>query len=1167
MKKILLFAALAIGIAGPAHAGPVAGLVAWVGSTIAAGGVMGALVQMAVGFGASLLQGVLGKAMADKPKVNVQFDIELGDDTPLSFIAGDYVTAGKRKYLGSWGKNTRFITEVIEVSCLPHTGLAGLWVNDEKGAWANNLRWAINPTREPASSVADQVEFATVPAGYLDAGRPLTNLADDGNRVYVKIVDGTQTAADPFLTWVFGADPDYPWTADMIGTGKFYVIVTTRYDDDTASSYPSFLWQPEPLPMYDPRKDGSTGGAGAHRWGNRATYEPTRNAAVIAYNVARGIYYGDEWIFGGRNLPAWRLPRAEWVAAMTACDRAITLAAGGTEPAFRAGLEITADMTAADVLEELGRAANMRFAEVGGMLKPIVGIPGAAVFAFTDGDILISEGQSFKPFDSLSNTFNALAATYPEPAEKWSTKDAPEYVDAAFTAADGGRYLPTSIAYPAAPYRRQVQRLMRAQMRDYRRFRTHQFYLPPDAYGLEPLVDVVSWTSERNGYVNKLFVVESVDKTPGMNVLVTLREVDPSDYDWSSDFELPTSIVTPVPVRPWVQAVAGFGAEAVILTDNATKARSVAIRATCGGDEVGVSHIRLQVRKTGEANPSIDVQRPYGAPFAWLIHSVNQRTTYQVRGLLMSDLTPKGAWSGWITVTTGSVYVDDSDFVGGVVGLFEGAGMKATRDIPNRSTPGNYVDELAWSRADNRLYRWNGTAWVHFIQESVAGILDETAFAASIRIPKTVTAFPTSGMRIGDLIVLTTDRQMYRWDGTKWTAEVAADQIVGQLVAGQIATGAIGADQLAAGVIAARHMLVADWTNLVPNADLSDAASWTIPAAWTRGLSGTAFSGMYWTHIDAGSVGSVFSLPFSVEAGAEYLCSIEARSGAAADNMVLFAVIQWQQTDGTLLSSSIIRGNAGPVPNTRQTYSASLIAPAGATRARVQWYLHASSTAGRLYVGSPSVRRKNAGELIVEGTIRGVHIEFETLTGGLMAPTGIITKSAQIDDLIVTRGKIANLAVDAAKIANLAVTGAKIANLTVDTINITDGAVTQVRSSDNWTGVATDNTTTWVDVHTLTWTSAKAGLHLQSVRFRKRASSGGATAIYVRLVVDGAVVAWPDGSTSFHISGNQSVDGPIQEFTFIRSMTAGSHTMRLQMRTGGNHATLGGELTDLEWYK
>lgn len=108
---------------------------------------------------------------------------------------------------------------------------------------------------------------------------------------------------------------------------------------------------------------------------------------------------------------------------------------------------------------------------------------------------------------------------------------------------------------------------MRAQMQDYRRMRLHQFHLPPEAYALEPLVDMVSWSSARNGYDNKLFVVESVAPTPGMNVLVVLREVDPGDYDWSSDFELPSTVVPPiVPAIP-AQVISGLAVLGVAVRD------------------------------------------------------------------------------------------------------------------------------------------------------------------------------------------------------------------------------------------------------------------------------------------------------------------------------------------------------------------------------------------------------------------------------------------------------------------------------------------------------------------------------------------------------------------------------------------------------------------------
>lgn len=641
MKKLLLITtALAVGFAGPAHADPITAIATVISGFSGIGMATAiALTQFGVGLGLSAISGALTRPKL--PGQNVSFDVKMGDDLPLSFVAGDYATAGKRKYIGSWGDNTRFITEVVEYSALPQ-GLDGIWVNDERG----NIR------------IDDGMETL---GGIANVGYRLTNYNRDGaTRIWVRWLDGTQLAADQTLINLFGNDPDYPWTAQHIGRGKSYAIITSLFDDETLTSYPTFLLEPSPLPLYDWRYDSTNGGSGPQRWGNRATYQPTLNPAVIAYNIVRGIYYGDEWVYGGKNLAAWRLPVAEWSAAANACDQDINLSVGGVQPRYRCGLEISVDMEPASVLDEIGKSANMKFAEVGGRLKPIVDLPGAAVFAFTDGDILITEGQSFSPFYPASETFNAISATYPERGEKWASKDAPEYIDTD-AQEDDGEYLPTSMSYGAVPFGNQVQRLMRSQMRDFRRMRRHQFYLPPDAYALEPGIDMVSWTSNRNGYINKQFMVESVSKTPGMNVLVSLREVDPSDYDWSSDFERPIIITPPVNPRPFVQPIRGLAVLGTSIQDEDGTARRPAILVACDGDERGVTHIQIEWRRAGTVTPVLDTERRFSEPYSWYLLNVLPDTIYEVRARLISDLTPRSAWSSWLTATTPDVRLGGND--------------------------------------------------------------------------------------------------------------------------------------------------------------------------------------------------------------------------------------------------------------------------------------------------------------------------------------------------------------------------------------------------------------------------------------------------------------------------------------------------------------------------
>ncbi|WP_444452577.1 hypothetical protein ACTTAI_16375 [Rhodobacter capsulatus] len=801
MKKLLIIttALVAFG-AGPAHADPVTGWLA--GSVFAwAGGAAMALSQLVVGIGTSFIGTAIQKATMKSPEVSVKTEIDLGDDTPLSFVVGDYVTAGKRKYAGSWGRNTRFITEVIEVSCLPQ-GLAGLWVDDEAGEWATGEDAHAFVTAAGAPGDVRELTYAasaTPGVGQIYVGRCLANNIDDHPVLAVRYYDGTQTTADPYLLWAFGADPDYPWTADHIGTGKSYVVVTAYYSSETQTSYPQFLWQLDPLPLYDPRKDSTNGGSGAHRWGNRATYEPSRNPAVIAYNLARGIYWGDEWIFGGRNLAAWRLSVAEWFAAMNAADATVTLAAGGTEPAYRAGAEITVDMDPAGVLEEIAKAANMRFAEVGGLLKPQIEVPSAAVLHITDDDVIITEGQSYSPFLAVGDTYNALAATYPDPKEKWASKDAREYVDADATAEDGQwvpnatgalvwvpRYLPTSVTYGAAPYRSQVQRLMRAQMRDYRRMRQHEFQLPPMAYALEPLVDKITWTSARNGYVAKEFLIEKVRKLPGMCVPIAIREVDAGDYDWSSDFELPTTDVTPVnPTLP-LQPISGFTAVGVTILDTDGIARRPAIRCECASGE-NASAIRIQARRSGATDAEIDVTRPYDAPYRWFVLDVVGGVPYQVRGKLDAR---RAEWSAWVSATAPVVATETADVSAEVAAAIQTAQDQAAAAVAAANTATAIVadlqDQTATLLADvdaaladvptpaevdaaiGAAITTEATTRASADSSLSAQITSVSAIAARSRTYRQAAA-PATGMVTGDLWFDTDDNnRAYRYSGTAW---------------------------------------------------------------------------------------------------------------------------------------------------------------------------------------------------------------------------------------------------------------------------------------------------------------------------------------------------------------------------------------------------------------
>jgi hypothetical protein len=647
-----------------AHADPVSaivGAIAWVSS-------LGAVGQFLISAAFSIATGLIQKALAKKPEgpQGVKQQVTVGGDNPLSFILGHYATPGQLEYVNTWGKShevkNAYMTRVYSLGDLPVGALTGIWGGDTKGTLPDmsgvaprDWGWSIDEfrgTREGHSTVGD----------YL----------------WIKFYDGTQTAADPWLLSQFGSDPDRPYTADMIGKGVPYVIVTTRFNPNIFSGAPQMLFETDGARLYDIRKDATAGGSGAHRWGDQSTWEVSDNPIVHVYNICRGIRFGDEWIWGGQTTEAFQLPAANWMTAMNAADLDIDLAAGGTEKQFRAGREITVDEEPLDVIEDYMKGCSGRFAEVGGIYKVLVGAPGAAVYSFSDDSIIVTKGQSFDPFPGLEQTFNGAQASYPEPAEKWGAKDAPAYYRSDLEVLDDNRRLVTGLQFPTVPYAVQVQRLLKAAIEDSRRFRQHQFYLPPEAWLLEPN-DVVSWTSARNGYIEKKFLITSITGGSNFLQLVNLKEIDPTDYDWTAATDEQSFSIMPIgPIVPSAQVMEGWSAAPITVKDGSGNDRRPGIQVTFSATQDDVQFVRVQVRKSGATVLDFDGTMPYGlvedsgtksADISFA--SILPATDYEVRGIfipysardtLWSNQAEDGTEGAWLGVTTDDIRFGPKDF-------------------------------------------------------------------------------------------------------------------------------------------------------------------------------------------------------------------------------------------------------------------------------------------------------------------------------------------------------------------------------------------------------------------------------------------------------------------------------------------------------------------------
>ncbi|QBF31488.1 hypothetical protein [Thalassococcus sp. S3] len=563
---------------------------------------------------------------------------QTGGTTPASFILGaQYATEGQlvappMSHGSAGGVPNAYLTYVVELGDIAGQSVEAVILDGEA------------------------TELGDTP--HPDYGLPIEGRFTD--HAWVKIYDGTQTAADPMLLDKYGDYDERPWGADMVGSGIPYAILTFKFNREIFNGFPKVRFVCGGIPLYDPRQDSSVGGSGSQRWADPATWTPSANNAVQIYNIKRGIDLGGGYRWGG-NASAEDLPLSNWFAAMNACDAAVDLDGGGTEPAYRGAYEAFVTDEPADVVEELLKGCAGRVSEVGGVWKIRVGGPGLPVYFFTDDDLIITETRELDPFPQISDTFNGVQATYPDPDALWQTKDAPARFNSEYEAEDGGERLVADLQLPAVPYALQVQRLMRGYIEDERRFRRHVLTLPPDAGALEPL-DAVSWSSEHNGYIDKIFEIPSfIDTLVQGNPRLSLREADPTDYDWQPDFELPSPIGSPrVVIAPEI-GVPGFNVEGIILRDADNTARRPALRIRWSSAIEVARGVEWQIRVQGAAELASEGASQNITAGEAIVSEGILPQTYEVRARLITDI-PR-VWTNWVTVAAPDVRLSAKDLI------------------------------------------------------------------------------------------------------------------------------------------------------------------------------------------------------------------------------------------------------------------------------------------------------------------------------------------------------------------------------------------------------------------------------------------------------------------------------------------------------------------------
>ncbi|WP_432377083.1 hypothetical protein [Agrobacterium rosae] len=796
------------------------------------------------------------------------------------------------------------------------------------------------------------------------------------------------------------------------------MILTTRHNYDLFNNQlQQGVFQPKPMRIYSLRKDSTAGGNGACRWEDPTTWESSDNLADLAYTVARGLYYRGRWVHGGRNFSTYRLPASAWMAAANVCD----IDVGGRRQ-YRGGLEVFVDSQPIEVIEDLRVGCSGRFAEVGGQLKLLCGAPGAPVYSFTDESIVVTQDQGFEPFASVSSTHNTITGVYPEPAQLWATKDAPEYSVPALLIRDDGQKLPIGMEYDAVPFSAQVQALMKTDLEESQRWRVHEAFFGPEARALEPN-DPIAYTSVRNSYSNKLFIVVRATPSDGLKTRVMFKEWEPSDYQPPSIFVPP--VIGPVgstPLPP--QIMSGWTVAPAIISNASSTSQRPSIKVGCAPDLDGVERVWVKVRRASDHAIVFDSDSTrYAAPFEWILNGTfTPNTDYEVAGEYVSNINRNQEQSAWLPVRTPNVLFDSADILAGAITAekIADAAVNASK-LMNEAVTSLKLADQAVSTAKLQV----GAVTAAIIANQA---VDITKFASGLEPVSIVAAgaLPT----VKTTTNITWQGELYTWNGSAYAkpqtgvadgsitaakladAAVTADKLANSAVThDKIVTGAIYGDLIAAQSITARELILTDFSNVVD-------------AGWQKGsLSGWSTNGLIsfvndqaagdasgWK-LQSNARDQAFSVSLAANPSDTWYFEVWVNNADAVSANLMLLI---RNPAGSAISYPVIAATS--VKNTWVKLSGQYTMPAGYTSFQVLLQTDRSTTGGGTTSWTKPVARRAANaSLIVDGAITALKISAGAVTADAISANAITT------------AKIMAGAVNATQIAAGAITTEKLA--------------------------------------------------------------------------------------------------------------------------------------------
>lgn len=339
------------------------------------------------------------------------------------------------------------------------------------------------------------------------------------------------------------------WTSEHRLRGIAYVHLKLIYDKEKLSS--GFLetrFIVKGRKIYDPRKDSTNGGSGAHRLEDSATWEWSDNPVLCTVDYLRGIKVGGTLI-AGMGIPDSRIDWDNIIAEANICDESVSLKAGGSEKRYTCNGYLRPGSSHRNNLEWLTSSMAGTVVFQAGMWRVYTGSPRVAQMS-RDVDQVVG-GIRLKAKKGISEKVNSVRGTYLEKGANYDIKDYPPRQNVTYIEEDGGLELWDDLDLPMTTSGATAQRIAKIHLERARREKQLDLTFFPTALQ-DQAMDTLSFSYSPFNIASQKFLIvdwslrfeRGENGNIGFLVNETLAEEDDQIYAWTAatdEFTIPAT--------------------------------------------------------------------------------------------------------------------------------------------------------------------------------------------------------------------------------------------------------------------------------------------------------------------------------------------------------------------------------------------------------------------------------------------------------------------------------------------------------------------------------------------------------------------------------------------------------------------------------------------------